>query len=186
MGGDRLRLHSAWSTLKHILRVCLADQRYTARQPLLEWLSDEEPILCEPLHELGLQRGLFESLTACSLARSDGQPVGRVELVCARADGDGSAFVAAGEDDALFHGPDPVGEETVEGKVDDDGGKGPVFGCFEAELVVVGKGDGADYDGRVAQGELDVGVVVGLGEVGERGEVVLEGIIRGVFAVWAV
>jgi hypothetical protein len=79
--------------------------------------------------------------------------------------------------------PDPVGKGAVQCKVGDDSEGGEFFCGFEAIFVVESKGDGGDYDGSVSKTELDIGVPVRLAEL-EAVQVVLQGIVGGVLAVW--
>ena len=87
------------------------------------------------------------------------------------------------EHQATLHSPDPERIRPVQGKVRDDRGDGPVLCRLEAELVVEVERCCCDEDGGVAEGEADIGVVVGLVEV-EGCEVVCEGVVGGVFEVW--
>ena len=94
-----------------------------------------------------------------------------------------SALPDTGVDESLLHGPDPICEGAVQGKVGDYGNGGPAFRGLETVFVVEGEGGGGDEDGGVSEGELDVGVPVVLAEF-QRVEVVLEGVVGGIFAVW--
>jgi hypothetical protein len=68
--------------------------------------------------------------------------------------------------------PDPVGKGAVQCKVGDDSEGGEFFCSFEAI-----------FDGSVSKTELDIGVPVRLAEL-EAVQVVLQGIVGGVLAVW--
>lgn len=82
----------------------------------------------------------------------------------------------------LLHLPYPERQGAVEDGVQDDGERGVQLRVLEAQLVVPEE-TGAGYgERRIAQGEADVGQVVGLAEF-ETVEVVGNGIIGGVFEI---
>ena len=93
-----------------------------------------------------------------------------------------ATFPSTDVDETVFDLPDPVGKGTVQEKVDDDSGCGELFCSLEAIFVVQGEGDSSDYNSGISQGELYVGVPVGLAEL-ETVQVVLQGIVGCVLAV---